>query len=189
MSGPRRIKWTVLAVGEGDAEVALLDHLKATYFSRACGATMKIQQAYGKGAGNVVDRAIACANDQDYDRCLALFDTDQGYTPEVVARAREHQLVTVPAEPCLEGLMLRLHGDTKARSSDQHKAEFARRFGGRVQDGRVLQTHFHLRALERARGCEPLLHRLINTFGIARRHAASQCRRVEEAPSDELRPL
>ncbi|WP_343622448.1 hypothetical protein [Roseateles puraquae] len=176
----RKVKWTVLAVGEGDSEVALLEHLKAIYFSRSCGSTIKIMQAYGKGAGNVVRHAIAYAADHGYDRSAVLFDTDTDYTPEVIQLAQMHRLITLPAEPCLEGWMLRLHGDNRSRTSDQHKTEFARRFGGRVQDADVLATHFGLRSIEQARNSEPVLHRLINTFGIPRRIARSKC--MEPSP-------
>lgn len=178
----RKVKWTILAVGEGDAEVAFLEHLKEAYFDRACGATMKIHQAYGKGAGNVVQHAIHYAAGRDYSRRVAVFDTDQDYTPEVIELARLHRLVTVPSAPCLEALMLRLSGDTRERSSEQHKREFERRFGGRVQDRNLLARYFPLPELERARDIEPLLHRLINSFGIPRKLARRQC--IDASPGD-----
>jgi len=164
----RRVNWTVLAVGEGDAEVALLQHLKSIYVHRSCGSTLKILQAYGKGAGNVIRHAIRYGEGQEFDRCIALFDTDKDYTEEVKALAKAERLVEIPSEPCLEALLLCVHGDSKTRTSEQHKLEFLRRFGGRVQDAGVLQAAFTREVLEEARSRISLIHLLINTFGIAR---------------------
>ncbi|OWQ47968.1 hypothetical protein CDL60_05085 [Roseateles noduli] len=165
----RKVKWTVLAVGEGDAEVAWLNHLKDAYFSRACGSTIKIQQAYGKGAANVIKQAITYAADRGYSRCMAVFDTDKDYSEEVAALARKNRLISIPSEPCLEGFLLRLHGDTKVRTSEQHKRRFEQRFGARVQETGVLRSHFGVAFIESIRDAEPLVHLLINTFGIPRR--------------------
>ncbi|WP_349744718.1 hypothetical protein [Roseateles cavernae] len=164
----RRVKWAVLAVGEGDAEVALLQHLKTIYIARSCGSTLRIQQAYGKGAGNVVRHAIRYGQGQGYDRCIALFDTDTDYTADVKALAKASSLIEVPSDPCLEALLLRIHGDVKIRISEQHKAEFSRRFGGRIQDVGVLETSFPRDVFEEARKRENLIHLLINTFGVPR---------------------
>jgi hypothetical protein len=164
----RLIKWSVLAVGEGDSEKAFLDHLKAKYISRNCGVALAIKQAYGKGARNVVHQAIRYAKDVSYDRIIALADTDTDYDSEVLKTAEENRVLLLPSDPCFEGLLLRLHGDEKERSSAGHKAEFEARFGGRVQDPDVLDEHFNKEFLEEIRDRNALIHQLINTLGIKR---------------------
>ncbi len=52
------IRTTVLLVGEGDAEVEFLKHLKSLYVPRGMPVHVKIFNAYGKGAANVVSVAI-----------------------------------------------------------------------------------------------------------------------------------
>ena len=164
----RRVKWSVLAVGEGDAEVAFLQHLKQCYISRGCGSSLTVKQAFGKGARNVVLHAIRYSDGQDYDRCIALFDTDVDYTEEVRQMARRAKIVTIPSEPCLEGFLLKCSGDDRRRCSDEHKTEFIRRFGGRVQDVGIIPNVFDRVALEAIRDREYLIHKLINTFGVPR---------------------
>lgn len=166
----RKVKWTVLAVGEGDAEMAFLHHLKDLYISRGCGSSLQITQAYGKGAGNVISCAIRKSDMQDYDRCVALFDTDEGYSDDVIERAREAQIVTIPSDPCFEGLLLRCQGDNRQRCSEEHKAEFVKRFGGRIQDPGIIPAVFTKPLVESLRTREPLLDKLINTFGLPRPH-------------------
>ena len=55
---PRRQRFTILLVGEGHAEVALLTHLKGLYASRGSGVAISIRNARGKGAAYVVNYAI-----------------------------------------------------------------------------------------------------------------------------------
>jgi len=164
----RNIRWTVLAVVEGDAEFALLNHLKAIYLPRNCGVHLKVKTAFGKGAAHVVDHAIKYGERLDFDRCLVVFDTDVDFTNEVVETAEKNNLVLIPCDPCLEGLLLKLHGDLRSRSSEQHKIEFERRFGGRVQEPGVLEQSFGINVFEAARDRESCIHKLINTFGVRR---------------------
>jgi hypothetical protein len=164
----RELLWAVLAIGEGDAEVAFLEHLKAIYVYRGCGATLKVKAALGKGARHVVEHTIQFSSGQEFDRRLVLFDTDTDYDSEVQAIADAARLISFPSSPCLEATLLRLHGDIRERTSDQHKRQFEQRFGGRVQDGAVLATHFDRAALEGWRDANTWLHGLINTFGVRR---------------------
>ena len=47
-----------LAVGEGKAEMALLQHVKQLYLPRDCGVTVKIRGNIGKGGRGVLDYTI-----------------------------------------------------------------------------------------------------------------------------------
>lgn len=164
----RAIKWSVLAVGEGDSEKAFLEHLKAIYVDRHCGVAMTIRQAYGKGARNVIDHAIRYSRGLSYSRVIALADTDTDYDSSVQCMADAHPMVLIASQPCFEALLLRLHGSDRERTSAEHKAEFESRFGGRVQDRDVLSTHFPKSFLEDVRDKNALIHLLINTLGVKR---------------------
>lgn len=54
----RRAEATVLIVGEGDTEVALLNYLKSLYNMRNCGVSVTIRNAHGHGPENVIDVAV-----------------------------------------------------------------------------------------------------------------------------------
>jgi hypothetical protein len=164
----RLIKWSVLAVGEGDAEKAFLDHLKASYISRNCGVAMTNRLAYGKGARNVVNQAIRYARGVAYSRVLALADTDTDYDVEVQQTAEDNRIILLPSSPCFEALLLRLHGEERERTSAGHKDAFEARFGGRVQDPGLLEKHFPKSFLEQVRDQNALIHQLINTLGVRR---------------------
>lgn len=164
----RFIKWSVLAVGEGDSEKAFLDHLKASYISRNCGVAMAIKQAYGKGARNVVHQAIRYGKGVSYNRIIALADTDTDYSLEVQKMAEENKILLLPSDPCFEAFLLRLHGDSKVRSSAGHKAAFEAMFNGRVQETGLLEEFFGKEFLEEVRDRNALIHQLINTLGVKR---------------------
>lgn len=72
----RQVARTVLVVGEGDAEVLFLQHLKALYVQRGSGVVVTIKNARGKGAANVVDFAARQSRNAAYDLVVALLDTD-----------------------------------------------------------------------------------------------------------------
>lgn len=52
---PRQVARTVLLVGEGDAEVQFMQHLKGMYVQRGSGVVVTVKNARGKGEAHVVD--------------------------------------------------------------------------------------------------------------------------------------
>ncbi|MEI2642189.1 MAG: hypothetical protein V9G10_07610 [Candidatus Nanopelagicales bacterium] len=48
-------RWRETVVGEGDAEVLFMQHLKSLYVQRGSGVVVTIKNARGKGAAHVVD--------------------------------------------------------------------------------------------------------------------------------------
>lgn len=99
----RLTRLTLLAVGEGYAEVALLEHIRNLYTANNNGCHMAIKNARGKGAKHVVDYALKCAAQSAYDKKIALLDTDTTcWTQALQARARRQNLIIIPSTPCLE---------------------------------------------------------------------------------------
>ena len=85
----RRAARTVLLVGEGDAEVLFLQHLKSLYVQRGSGVAVTIKNARGKGAAHVVDFARRQSSNAAFDAVAALLDTDTDWSDKTQAAARK----------------------------------------------------------------------------------------------------
>lgn len=66
---------TLLIVGEGAVEEAFLTYAKSLYVPRGCGLSVKIKNAGGKGAGQVVDWTVRQMANTQYDSVAVLLDT------------------------------------------------------------------------------------------------------------------
>ncbi len=155
-----------LAVGEGKAELALLQHIKALYLPRGCGFTLKIQGGFGKGGKGVIDYAQRISAGADYDLRIVLLDTDAAWDAQQRARAAALSLQVVESQPCLEAWLLAIHGERKEHASADYKREFLRRFGRPAHDERVYPEHFSREQLEAARGHVATLQRLLTLLGV-----------------------
>lgn len=153
---------TVLLVGEGYAEVAFIEHLKTLYVSRGCGLALTVKNARGKGALHVVDVAIRQSRNAAFDVRAVLLDTDTDWNEKTQAMARKAKVQVVPCRPCLEAMLLALHGEmAQSKSSAQHKQAFATRFGAQAHDASVYARHFSFELLEKARPGSPELEQLL----------------------------
>jgi hypothetical protein len=166
MARRRVIVSAVLVVGEGKSELVLLRHIKAHFVQRGGGMTVKVLGGYGKGGKGVIDYAVSRSRGADYDRRVALLDTDADWNDVQRARARAEGILVVESVPCLEAWLLSIHRIQGERSSAAHKAEFEQQFGGPAHDPRVMDRHFGRDILEDARGRVGTLHRLLELLGI-----------------------
>ena len=139
----RYVAATLLLVGEGDAELVWLGHLKRLYVARGAGLVVTLKNAHGKGAAHVVDVAIRQSRNAAFDVKAVLLDTDTDWTQEVKVLAEKAGVEIVAATPCLEALLLRAHGyHVTGRTSARLKSDFAKRFGADALDIKVYQEHF-----------------------------------------------
>ncbi len=153
---------TVLLVGEGYAEVAFIAHLKALYVFRGCGIALTVKNARGKGALHVVEVAVSQSRNNAFDVKVAMLDTDTGWDEETRALARRENVLVVPCTPCLEAMLLALHGDiAEGRSSAQCKQVFATKFAGSASEANIYAKHFPSDLLQKARLYSPWLKQLL----------------------------
>ena len=139
----RYVAATLLLVGEGDAELVWLGHLKRLYVARGAGLVVTLKNAHGKGAAHVVDVAIRQSRNAAFDMKAVLLDTDTDWTQEVKVLAEKAGVEIVAATPCLEALLLRAHRyHVTGRTSARLKSDFAKRFGADALDIKVYQEHF-----------------------------------------------
>lgn len=120
------VQHAVLIVGEGSTEEAFLRYLKSLYITRGCGVGLKIRNAHGKGPDHVVDFAIRQRNNADYDRVIALLDTDDPWPDKTVRRARQKGIKLIGSTPCIEGLLLRILNQPVPEQSANCKQRIAR---------------------------------------------------------------
>ncbi len=165
---PRQVARTVLLVGEGDAEVQFIQHLKGLYVQRGSGVVVTIKNARGKGAGHVVDFAFRQSRNAAYDIKAALLDTDTDWNDKTRAAARKAKVQVMPCQPCLEAVLLTLYdASVDGRISAQLKQDFAARFGAAASDTSVLR-HFSREVLDGARSRINVLDALLNLLTTAR---------------------
>ncbi len=158
----RYVRRTVLLVGEGDADVAFIQHLKLLYIARGSSIAVTVKNARGKGALGVVNFTIRQSQNADYDVKAALLDTDTDWNDKTQAIARKAKVQVVPSQPCLEAVLLALHGEAaQNKSSAKYKEAFAARFGTQAHDSGVYARHFPIELLNKAKVYSPQLAQLL----------------------------
>lgn len=160
----REVQKTLLVVGEGDAEVAFLKHLRSLYCTQGAGVRVTIRNAHGKGPGNVVTHAARLAQGCSYDSCVALLDTDIEWTEELKKRARKAKIELVGSSPCIEGLLLLILRKRCPEQSAQCKRELKRNLGYDVTEWEHCAHVFPKTVLDGARTRISELDRLIKQY-------------------------
>lgn len=160
----RQVARTVLMVGEGDAEVLFLKHLKDLYVQRGSGVVVTIKNARGKGAAHVVDFAIRQSRNTAYDLVITLLDTDTDWNDKTRALARKGKVHTSPCQPCLESVLLDIHqAPVRDHLTAQLKQDFQARFGAPAHDP-MAWRHFNRGVLEAARPRVQVLNSLVHVL-------------------------
>ena len=158
----RYVRRTVLLVGEGDAELAFIKHLKSLYGTRNNSLAVTVKNARGKGALGVVDFAIRQSRNAVYNVKAALLDTDTDWNKKTEAVAQKAKVQVVASHPCIKAMLLALNGElTQNLSSAKYKQVFAKRFGAEAHDHNVYAKHFPLELLNRAKGDSQPLAQLL----------------------------
>ena len=121
-SAPRRaVRPTLLLVGEGDTETAFLGHLRSLYCRDGMGVETTIRNAHGKGASNVIKKAVNLTRNIEYNCCVALLDTDIPWTDKDRKLARQGKINLLGSSPCIEGLFLLILNRHVPESTDECK--------------------------------------------------------------------
>ena len=161
----RSIKRTLRIVGEGYAEQYFLEHLRATYLRRTGSISLKITNARGKGGKAVLDHALRPQIRAGFDSIAVLVDTDQDWNDAQRCRAKNNGIVVLESDPCLERVLLEIHGTVVTGSSRQLKREFNTRFGLDAHDVRVYQERFKKATIDLARKRIAMLDQLLKLPG------------------------
>lgn len=162
----RTASHTVLLVGEGKTEQAFLQHLKFLYISRGCGVSVTIRNAHGKGPDHVVDYAIRQCHNAEYNRVLALLDTDLQLSSAVRRRAESKKIRIIGSTPCIEGLLLKILGEHVPATSVECKQRCGTVLPERLTLPEDYRQHFPRNFLEGRRTCVPELGELLDCLSF-----------------------
>jgi len=161
----RKAVKTLLIVGEGQDEVAFLNHVKQFPGVRGNGWQITIRNAKGKGAAHVIDVARRHSQIADYDGVAAWFDTDTDWNVQAERVASKHRIQVVKSEPCLEALLLRVLGKQPG-PDHQLKDQLAPFVDHRPAQSTSYKANFAQAALNAARASEITLDEILQLFRI-----------------------
>ena len=158
----RAARHTILLVGEGTTDSAFLKHIKSLYISRGCGVSAKVHNARGKGPDHVVDQAIKQRQNAAYDRVVALLDADLEMSTAAHRRTKSKKIQIIRAEPCLEGLLLKILGEYVPATSADCKARVGDTLPARLTSPEDYQANFPKDLLDERCDDVPELGRLLD---------------------------
>lgn len=164
MNTRRKVKRTLLAVGEGDTEKAFLTFLRSLYCRDGEGVKVVVRNAHGKGPDHVVDHAIRQSTTTSYDQVLALLDTDIPWSDALRKKAKRKKIVLVGSVPAIEGLLLLILERTVPTTTAACKSELGRIVKTSLTEASAYQQHFTREAIERARKQNADLNVLLTLF-------------------------
>ncbi|MCG5371159.1 RloB domain-containing protein [Providencia rettgeri] len=136
----RKVKKTLLLVGEGFSEKAFLSHL-VSLFSKG-GYKISITTAKGKGPSNVISHAVSCKKNSGYDMVAVLLDTDLTWPAQKVREAESRKILLIGSTPCLEGLLLDILQQKKFDKSAECKNKVQKMLGDNLTDKKVYRQIF-----------------------------------------------
>lgn len=149
---------------EGEAERLYAALLRAKLTANRAGPQVKILNAHGKGALNVIQTSLRCAPKRDYAARAVIFDTDTDWTDRAKTLAKQGKLVVVEMDPCLEAALLCAKGVKPPATTRECKALFLKLFGGEAHDPRVAEKHFGADILHGSAMQCPIGTRLLSLF-------------------------
>ncbi|WP_411884810.1 hypothetical protein [Polaromonas sp. YR568] len=152
-------------MGEGYAEVYLLQYIRTLYTSGNQGHKISIGNARGKGAGHVVDYTIRQAVQGGFNAVAALLDTDTDWTHAVQQRAAKKKVTLLASDPCLEAWLLDIVGKAKYGSSADQKRLFKDHFADDACCQGLIEKRISRAEFDAARGKIDVLDRLLKFIG------------------------
>lgn len=147
----RRTHFTVLAVGEGDAEDQLICVIRDLYLPRNCGTTLRRSNSHGHGGAGALRLALDLQQSTAYDRCAVLVDTDRHWGELERASAGRHGIVAIEHHPCIEAALLSIAGRRVYTGTRENKAAFRDRYGDDASRDGLIRRHFTREMFDRAR--------------------------------------
>jgi len=159
---------TLLIVAEGDAEIAFLRHLKATYHDEL-GRAVTVKNSNGGGGHRVLQLAIRETRAYHFMKTVVMLDNDAHWDEKDRRDAERAKIKVVESSPCLEATLLRICGHTANGVTAELKRQFAETFGCEAHNPKCLQQHFGRDVLDGARERVDELMSLMNHMGIKAR--------------------
>lgn len=157
----RKVKHTVLIVGEGVYDYAFLKHLQKLY-DRSTGRKITVKAGDGGSPADV----IHCASkrkDIAYDEKWVLIDADIALSPAAFQLAKKCKVGILQSEPwCLEGMLLEIIGEKPPLDNAQCKKRLHPKLAGNPAHSQSYEMLFPKTLLEASNN--PTIQQLIILF-------------------------
>lgn len=147
----RKTNKTVLIVVEGETEEAFVNHLKRLYYQRGMPLSGSIKNAHGYGPQGIIDKLKSVAQTADFERRLAVLDSDIPLSPAQEKWLRQQKVEIVLSTPAIEATLLAILGKHAPDLTKACKSELQKQAPGDPTDARYYEQHFTLGVLEQAR--------------------------------------
>lgn len=157
----RKTNTTVLIVVEGETEEAFTAHLKRLYYQRGIPLSVSIKNAHGYGPQGIIDKLKSVAQTAEFDRRLAVLDTDIALQPAQQKWLRSQKVELIFSDPAIEATLLTILGKHAPDVTSACKSGLQKQAPGDPTDGRYYEKYFPLATLEAARLKNPTLEALI----------------------------
>jgi hypothetical protein len=144
-------KATLLAVGEGPADKAFLNHLKELY-SHNTGQKVTVEAEDGGSPDVMVYNVIKKHQHQAFDRKILLLDEDVPVSDSAISRAQKGKLELIFSTPvCLEGMLLDVLGQHFPPGNA--KLPYIRSYQDLSPEKNLIRNYFLSRSLIKAESC------------------------------------
>lgn len=157
----RKTNKTVLIVVEGETEEAFVGHLKRLYYQRGMPLSVSIKNAHGYGPQGMIDKLKSVAQTADFDRRIAVLDSDIALLPPQEKWLRQQKIELVFSTPAIEATLLSLLDRSAPNVTSLCKSALQKHAPGDPTDTRYYENYFPLPLLEKARNKISTLETLI----------------------------
>ncbi|EPJ5578699.1 RloB domain-containing protein [Citrobacter farmeri] len=166
--GKLEVRKTLLIVGEGHDEKALLNHIKSLYCIRA--VSVDVKNAGGKGPDHILNYAINCQEYSSRDIVGVLLDTDLVWPKELVKRTTEYGFQLIGTNPSIDGFVLDLLNEKKPLTTAKCKKKLSKLLPGPSTEKETYAKILSKEMLDQSRTKNETLDDIINLIqGIKRK--------------------
>lgn len=140
-----------MLVSEGDADDEYARVARDRYLPRNCGVVLQRRNAHGYGGARALHLALDLQAERTYDQYAILIDTDAHWGDDERLRAQQAGIAVIEHSPCLEAVLLNIHGHRIYSNTHENKAAFERIYGAPAHRHGVIDRHFSREDFDSAR--------------------------------------
>lgn len=159
----KRVKKTVIIVGEGPTEKAFLEYLGQFYIKRNSGISVKIQAATGGSPECILSKTIKL---EQYDSKAILMDTDKEWSPSLIKKAQQKKIKLIGSQPCIEGLILEILERNVPYESKNCKDSCSELFRGKLTNKETYKEQLSSEWIEQKRQDISTLNEILTLFTL-----------------------
>lgn len=146
----RSLKKTILIVGEGETEDAVLTHLKNLYWDRKnSNHTIKVKSASGGSPASIAEYTLAQNNLSPHDMVYIFLDSDKVLCTKFTKIVNKNRFKYFQSVVCLDCELVRILGSNKTEIHGQCKSMLKSIINCLPTDIESVQRHFPIYLFEK----------------------------------------